>query len=114
MAPSIVTLELVMHELPAEALQRVKDAVSRGGGAITNATRFSNKALSLQLELDAHHLVSLRDALSAAGNLSQAGAERLAELAQMLAPDCEVQAFVHVTLVHTAPDERIELPKVPG
>jgi hypothetical protein len=31
-----------------------------------------------------------------------------------LAPDTELSGTLHVTLVHDAADERVELPKVPG
>ena len=109
-----VTLDLVLHEEPVGGFQRVKEAAQRGGAIITQATRFSNKALSVQLEVEARHLTSLRDALLGAGNLAAQGAARLEELTRSLSPEREVQAFLHVTLVHDAPDERIELPKVPG
>lgn len=114
MVPLFVTLELVLHKEPAEAVQQIKEAVQRGGGLITNATRFSNKALSFQVEIEARHLASLGSALDAIGSLATEGKAQLERLSQALANEAEVQAFLHVTLVHSAPDERVETPKVPG
>lgn len=114
MPAAFVALKLIIHAEPALAVQRVKQAVSEGGGVITNATRFSNKALSFHLEVEAKHLEDLRRALANAGQLASEGASRMQELAPGLMPEAEVLGLLHVTLVHEAPDERIELPKVPG
>jgi len=113
MTPVFVTLDLVLHEEPTRAFQHVKEAAQRGGAVITHASRFSNKALSVQLEVEARHLVSVRDSLAAVGHLTTGGTD-LEGLALSLSPEAEVRGFLHVTLVHDAPDERIELPKVPG
>lgn len=113
MLPSRLTLQLVLRQEPVAALGAVKGAVSGAGALITGSSRFSNKALSFELELDVVHLGELHASLAALGHLSP-DAEVLTVFAAPLAPDDEVVAHLHVTVVHGEPDQRIEQPKAPG
>jgi hypothetical protein len=104
-----------MQSEPALAVAAVRSAVEQAGCVITDATRFSNMALSFKVEAYAHRVPALvaalrnEAALHAAHELP-AGAPAL----DVLPPDTEVDVLLHVALVHDLPDERIELPKVPG
>jgi hypothetical protein len=113
--PAYHALEASLHETPLGAVAAVRGCVERSGGVIVEATRFSNKALSFKIEAFPAQVARLETELGRLGALHGSqpvptGAPALASLA----PNCEVLALLHVTLVHDLPDERVELPRVPG
>lgn len=108
------SIEAVARAEPATAVQWVKDALQVAGAVVTDARRLSNKALTFRIEICAQDLLRLDRALTAPIEVSAAERQTLTALHARLEPEQEVIGMLHVTLVHGLPDERIELPKVPG
>jgi hypothetical protein len=110
--PKVITLELGMRTTPPEAAARVREAVDRGGGAILDASRLSNKALTYRIEVATEDLPRLETALSALGSVIHSAAHDYPSRADTA--DVDATLLLHVALVHGEPDQRVELPKVPG
>lgn len=108
-------LEASMRASPAEALALLRACVERSGGVILEAARFSNKALALKVEAFPAQVAKLLGELANAGRVHTAhGVPPGAPELGALPPDADVLVLLHVSLVHDLPDERVELPRVPG
>jgi hypothetical protein len=110
--PKVVTLELGMRATPPEAAARVRAAVDQGGGAILDAARLSNKALTYRVEVALTDLPRLEATLAALGSVIKSAVHEYEGRAEADAADATM--LLHVALVHREPDQRVELPKVPG
>ena len=114
MRPSFITIAAAVHAEPPRAADVIKRALSNAGACITSAQRHGNQALVFGFEIDAKNLGLLQEELERVASLLDPSAARMQEARQKLAPHVEAHGQLHVTLVHDAPDERVELPKVPG
>ena len=114
MPAHFLAIEVLLKDESAAALWKLKEAAGKAGVFITGAERFANKALMLRLELEARNLVHLKVALEQIGSLLDPGGHHLMELAGTFDADTEFVVSLHVSLIHGAPDEPVEVPKVPG
>jgi hypothetical protein len=110
--PKVITLELGMRATPPEAAARVRAAVDRGGGATLDAARLSNKALTYRIEVATADLPRLEASLAALGSVIHSAVHEYPSRTDADAVDATI--LLHVALVHGEPDQRVELPKVPG
>jgi glycine cleavage system regulatory protein len=114
MRPPFIAIATVVHAEPPGAVDMIKAALANAGACIVSAQRHGNQALVFGFEIDARNLHMLETQLERVARLLDPSVERMRESAHTLAPEAEVHGSLHVTLVHDAPDERVELPKVPG
>lgn len=114
MASTIVSLAVAVRAEPSTATELIKAALSRAGAVITSAQRLGNQALVIGFELDAKDAALLQVELRAIAQPLGETDAKLDRAARELAPATEILGTLNVTLVHEAPDERVELPKVPG
>ena len=102
-------------------ISRVRDAISKGGGFITDFHIFSNLSICLNFVLTVGKINRLFEALKAAAlQLSAestslltnccAGLEQLEEKARA----SEVTGTLVITFIDDEPDLRIEVPPIPG
>ncbi len=78
---------------------------------IVDASRLSNKALTYRIEVDREGVECLLGALAACGAVIDQ--QQRDYPARGREPEDAV-VLLHVALVHDEPDQRVELPKVPG
>jgi hypothetical protein len=114
MRPTFIAIAAVVHAEPPRAMDLIKAALSKAGACIVSAQRHGNQALVFGFEIDAKSLPALEEQLERIARLLDPSAARMREAERQVAPLAEVHGSLHVTLVHDAPDERVELPNVPG
>ena len=114
MRPVYLALALAISAEPPLASDLVKQALGRVGAVITSAQRLGNQALVFSFELRGEQLSELRPALREIGSLLDQTEAKLEQAERTVPPTAEVVGSLHVTLMHNAPDERVELPRVPG
>ncbi len=95
---------------------RVKDAIQFSGGFVLQATAFSNKSLAVSFELPAARIPDLGQRLSDASIVFyEDSAAALAQVPEDAADDCsDLTAMLNVAFLHDEPDEKTEVPSVPG
>jgi hypothetical protein len=114
MAGVVLCLAVALRGEPIAATESIKGALSRAGAVITAAQRLGNQALVVSFELNAENAGALHAELRGVAQMLDESDAKLDRAALDLAPDTELSGTLHVTLVHDAADERVELPKVPG
>ena len=108
-----------LSRLPRNAtIWHVKEAIGRSGAFLTNATMFSNVAITITLEVEADRLRALWGALETTGlQLFDESVAELAKLCESIGPeglsDHELAGTLHITFVHNEPDLEIDVPAVP-
>jgi hypothetical protein len=109
-----LTLAVAVRAEPPAATDLIKGALSRAGAVITSAQRLGNQALVFGFELEASQAAALHAELRAVSQPLDDTELKLERAARTSPPGREILATLNVALVHEAPDERVELPKVPG
>lgn len=104
------TLQATMRGTAADALQAVERACLKSHVFVMNAQRLGGLALVVQWEMEGDRRQSFVDALAEQNIfLDEASAETLA------GPwEGELSGFLHVSLDHEGPDEKVPVPAVPG
>lgn len=97
---------------PGETLVAVDDAFGEARVSITDVHFFSGVHVSFKFVVAPGDVPALAAGLANAGvELDEASHAGLAEAAQL---DREVEGTLALTLAHGDPDQRHEIPKVPG
>jgi hypothetical protein len=92
-------------------LGTVRGAVVAAGGWVVDAQSLGGLVLVVRFESDAFSATVLSSALSDAGVVLDPGSQR----ALSAAPErCAAVGSLTVTLVREGPDERVDIPSVPG
>jgi hypothetical protein len=121
MIPRFLQLTGVTKVNRHEMISRVKEAILRGGGYVTDFHMFSNAAICLNFEVSVGNIGSLYESLVATGlSLSQESHDALAGypdqqgLLVERAEAADVMGTLNITFIHDEPDLRIEAPPIPG
>lgn len=98
------------------ATWRIHEAISACEGAILSATPFSNKAIALTAELPAANVRAFHDRLVTAGVVFYDDTELAYSqlIGQLGDDDNDVVALLNIAFLHDDPDEKTEIPSVPG
>jgi len=98
------------------ATWEAKEAILACGGFVLGAHVFSNKAVVIQFEIPSSSLSALVSAIVRVGiRLFDESAEAVPEVACRCADEeADIQGQLHISFVHGEPDEKTEVPSVPG
>jgi hypothetical protein len=113
MAAPFLELHVVTRRLRHEIVPRLRDAIARAGGWITDYREFSNKSVCVNFEIEEIHCADLLGELLSAGCAPQPEAIRILEQAQNNGRRV-YRGTLEVTLVHDEPDRKAHVPAVPG
>lgn len=105
---------VAIEDEPGGAGLRIKQALSAAGASILSAEQLGNQALVFSIETTAGQLQALLAELQRCSRVMAPGEADVKRLARELEPQIEVYGTLHVTLVHTAADQRVRRPRVPG
>lgn len=121
MIPTFLRLNGITRRDRHEMIARVKEAILKGGGFITDFHMFSNLSICLNFELPTGKIESFYAALKTTGlGLTEESHELLAEGSKRVeqlgeeAGASEVAGTLEITFIHDEPDLRIEVPPIPG
>jgi hypothetical protein len=113
MGAPFLELHVLTKRPRAEAVTQLKEALTAAGGWVTDYREFSNKTVCINLEIEERHCGGLLERLRNVEYVVEPETTRLLEL---VAPDGErmCAGTLCVTLMHDDPDEKTEIPAVPG
>ena len=109
-----LSIAVAVEDEPIGATAVVKAALAAAGATILSADQFGNQGLVFAFELSAGQLPALLEQLRRCARLLADADAAVQRLVYELQPDVEVHGMLHVSLVHTAADQSVPRPRVPG
>lgn len=121
MIPKFIQLSSVTSVNRHEMISRVKEAISKGGGYITEIHMFSNAAVCINFEVSINSIGNFYTSLvSTSLRLDPESCDLLAGCSQKLKEledgfkAADVMGTLNITFIHNEPDLRIKVPPIPG
>ncbi len=104
-----------------EVIARVRDAITACGAWVVDVKLFSNVSICFSFEVPLNRVGQLRNALAATElHVTRDSDDSFASLPVRGAPDTDglqepdVAGTLQITFIHSEPDLRIEVPRIPG
>jgi hypothetical protein len=119
--PQFLRINAVTRAKRDEVIERVRAAITLGGGWIVDFKLFSNVSVCFNFEIPGNHIERLRESLAATGlHLSEEGHDAFAVPYERDRSNLggsrvsDISGTLQITFIHNDPDLRIEVPKIPG